>query len=133
MKVSALKRKVAQHLRQGARFKSSCLEMQKVLEEDLGPGWREKLSSFEEKPFAAASIGQVHHGVLNDGREIALKIQVSIHALCVCVGAHELSACVLESRQYPGVAESIRSDIDNLMAVLKMSVILPEGEGRFDL
>lgn len=49
---------------------------QKVLQEDLGPDWREKLSSFEEKPFAAASIGQVHHGVLKDGREIALKIQV---------------------------------------------------------
>lgn len=29
--------------------------------------------------------------------------------------------------QYPGVAESIQSDIDNLMSVLKMSVVLPEG------
>lgn len=58
-------------------FKTSvCLELQKVLEEDLGPDWREKLSSFDEKPFAAASIGQVHRGVLKDGREIAVKIQV---------------------------------------------------------
>lgn len=56
-----------------------CLGIQKVLEEDLGPGWQEKLLSFEEKPFAAASIGQVHHGVLKDGREIAIKIQVSAH------------------------------------------------------
>lgn len=47
-----------------------------MLEEDLESGWKEKLSSFEEKPFAAASIGQVHHGVLLDGREIAMKIQV---------------------------------------------------------
>lgn len=47
-----------------------------MLEEELGSGWKEKLSSFEEKPFAAASIGQVHHGVLPDGREIAMKIQV---------------------------------------------------------
>lgn len=39
-------------------------------------GWKEKLASFEDKPFAAASIGQVHHGVLHDGREIAMKIQV---------------------------------------------------------
>lgn len=53
--------------------------MQKVLEEDLGSGWRDKLLSFEEKPFAAASIGQVHHGVLKDGREIAMKIQVFIY------------------------------------------------------
>lgn len=53
--------------------------VQKVLEEELGPGWRDKLLSFEEKPFAAASIGQVHHGVLKDGREIAMKIQVLVH------------------------------------------------------
>lgn len=46
----------------------------------MGPGWRDKLSSFEEKPFAAASIGQVHHGVLKDGREIAMKIQVLVHS-----------------------------------------------------
>lgn len=52
---------------------------QKVLEEELGPGWREKLASFEDKPFAAASIGQVHHGMLKDGREIAMKIQVEVH------------------------------------------------------
>lgn len=56
-----------------------CVVAQKVLDEELGPGWREKLSSFEEKPFAAASIGQVHHGVLKDGREIAMKIQVLAH------------------------------------------------------
>lgn len=43
----------------------------------MGAGWREELASFEKKPFAAASIGQVHHGVLHDGREVALKIQVS--------------------------------------------------------
>lgn len=53
-----------------------CVSEQKVLEEELGPEWKEKLSSLEEKPFAAASIGQVHHGVLKDGREIAMKIQV---------------------------------------------------------
>lgn len=57
--------------------------MQKVLDEELGPGWREKLLSFEEKPFAAASIGQVHHGVLKEGREIAIKIQVLLLDLFV--------------------------------------------------
>ncbi|XP_017290864.1 atypical kinase COQ8B, mitochondrial [Kryptolebias marmoratus] len=94
--------RIFERVRQSADFMPTW-QMVKVLQEDLGPDWREKLSSFEDKPFAAASIGQVHHGVLKDGREIAMKIQ------------------------YPGVAESIQSDINNLMSVLKMSVVLPEG------
>uniref|UniRef100_A0AAQ6A4C4 ABC1 atypical kinase-like domain-containing protein n=1 Tax=Amphiprion ocellaris TaxID=80972 RepID=A0AAQ6A4C4_AMPOC len=94
--------KIFERVRQSADFMPTW-QMDKVLEEELGPGWREKLSAFEDKPFAAASIGQVHYGMLKDGREIAMKIQ------------------------YPGVAESIHSDINNLMSVLKMSVVLPEG------
>ncbi|XP_067364309.1 atypical kinase COQ8B, mitochondrial isoform X2 [Channa argus] len=94
--------KIFERVRQSADFMPTW-QMNKVLEEELGPGWRDKLLSFEDKPFAAASIGQVHHGVLKDGREIAIKIQ------------------------YPGVAKSIHSDINNLMSVLKMSVVLPEG------
>ncbi|KAM6932977.1 atypical kinase COQ8B, mitochondrial [Xenentodon cancila] len=94
--------KIFERVRQSADFMPTW-QMNKVLEEELGRGWREKLLSFEDKPFAAASIGQVHHGILKDGREIAMKIQ------------------------YPGVAESIQSDIDNLMSVLRMSVALPEG------
>lgn len=39
------------------------------------------MESFEEKPFAAASIGQVHLATLKDGREVAMKIQVSLVAL----------------------------------------------------
>lgn len=94
--------KIFERVRQSADF-MPVWQMNKVLEEELGPGWQEKLSSYEDKPFAAASIGQVHHGMLKDGREIAMKIQ------------------------YPGVAESIHSDINNLMSVLKMSVVLPGG------
>ncbi|XP_054452103.1 atypical kinase COQ8B, mitochondrial [Anoplopoma fimbria] len=94
--------KIFERVRQSADF-MPVWQMNKVLEEELGQGWRDKLSSFEDRPFAAASIGQVHHGVLKDGREIAMKIQ------------------------YPGVAESIHSDINNLMSVLKMSVALPGG------
>lgn len=52
------------------------LFIQKVISSDLGPKWRDKLEYFEEKPFAAASIGQVHLARLKDGREVAMKIQV---------------------------------------------------------
>jgi hypothetical protein len=48
-----------------------------VLVKDFGSNWREKFYSFELKPLAAASIGQVHKAVLHDGRQVAVKIQVS--------------------------------------------------------
>lgn len=50
--------------------------LQNVISSDLGPNWRDKLEYFEERPFAAASIGQVHLAKMKDGREIAMKIQV---------------------------------------------------------
>lgn len=52
------------------------LPFQGVLSEELGTDWRERVASFDEMPFAAASVGQVHLGVLKDGMEVAMKIQV---------------------------------------------------------
>lgn len=49
---------------------------QKTVVGDLGPNWQDKLEYFEERPFAAASIGQVHLARMKDGREVAMKIQV---------------------------------------------------------
>ncbi|XP_054855668.1 atypical kinase COQ8B, mitochondrial isoform X2 [Eublepharis macularius] len=94
--------RIFERVRQSADFMPPA-QTKGVLEEELGTRWREKVASFEETPFAAASIGQVHRGALRDGTEVALKIQ------------------------YPGIAQSIRSDVDNLLSVLKMSVMLPEG------
>ncbi|XP_075692219.1 atypical kinase COQ8B, mitochondrial [Rhinoderma darwinii] len=94
--------KIFERVRQSADFMPSW-QMTKVLEEELGPDWREKLSYFEDKPFAAASIGQVHLARVPDGREVAMKIQ------------------------YPGIAQSIKSDVENLLSILKMSVVLPDG------
>uniref|UniRef100_A0A0B7AD36 ABC1 atypical kinase-like domain-containing protein n=1 Tax=Arion vulgaris TaxID=1028688 RepID=A0A0B7AD36_9EUPU len=93
---------IFERVRQSADFMPSW-QMKKALSKHLGPDWNEKLSEFDEKPFAAASIGQVHKAKLLNGRQVAMKIQ------------------------YPGVAESINSDINNLMAVLKVWNILPEG------
>src|SRR6266566_1240125 len=45
-----------------------------VLTRELGPGWRSKFADFDDKPAAAASIGQVHRGVWKDGRKVAIKI-----------------------------------------------------------
>ncbi|KAL2871305.1 protein kinase COQ8 [Aspergillus lucknowensis] len=76
----------------------------KVLMDNLGPNWRDLFSSFEEVPMAAASIGQVHGAVLKStGQPVAVKVQ------------------------YPGVADSIDSDLSNLSILLTASRLLPRG------
>ena len=73
-------------------------QFDKVMTNEFGHDWREKFggSNFEDAPVAAASIGQVHRTVLPDGRMCAVKVQ------------------------YPGVAESITSDINNLKTLLSI-------------
>ncbi|XP_060938382.1 atypical kinase COQ8A, mitochondrial-like [Limanda limanda] len=94
--------KIFERVRQSADFMPT-KQMTKAISSDLGPDWRQQLEYFEEKPFAAASIGQVHLARLKDGREVAMKIQ------------------------YPGVAKSIDSDVNNIMTALSLSNALPEG------
>ncbi|CAO1403060.1 unnamed protein product [Diamesa serratosioi] len=78
-------------------------QVEKVMVKEFGKDWRTKFCTFEDKPFAAASIGQVHRGTTLDGIDVAVKIQ------------------------YPGVAESIESDIDNLVTMLKVWNVFPPG------
>lgn len=80
-------------------------QLRRVLARAWGKGWERRFREFGMEPVAAASIGQVHRAVTKDGRELALKIQ------------------------YPGVARSIESDVDNLAAILRLSRLLP---GEFD-
>ncbi|XP_057716104.1 atypical kinase COQ8A, mitochondrial [Corythoichthys intestinalis] len=94
--------KIFERVRQSADFMPT-KQMMKVISGDLGPDWREQLEYFEEKPFAAASIGQVHLARLKDGRSVAMKVQ------------------------YPGVSKSIESDVNNIMTALSLSKALPEG------
>jgi len=61
-----------------------------ILSRELGKRWRDRFSEFDDLPAAAASIGQVHRGVLMDGREVAVKLQ------------------------YPGAADALRADLRQL-------------------
>lgn len=67
-----------------------------VLADALGPEWRTRFSSFDDEPAAAASIGQVHHAVWSDGREVAVKIQ------------------------YPGAGKALLGDLAQLSRMARM-------------
>lgn len=76
-------------------------QLRGVLARELGKGWEARFAEFPFEPIAAASIGQVHRVRSHDGRDLALKIQ------------------------YPGVARSIASDVDNVAALLRLLDLLP--------
>jgi predicted unusual protein kinase regulating ubiquinone biosynthesis (AarF/ABC1/UbiB family) len=65
-----------------------------VLDAQLGTRWRERFGSFDDKPVASASIGQVHKAVWADGREVAVKIQ------------------------YPGADEALRADLKTMQRMV---------------
>lgn len=94
--------KALERVRQGADVMPAS-QLNKMMTQQLGDDWRTRVASFDEEPMAAASIGQVHRAQLHDGRWVAMKIQ------------------------YPGVAKSINSDIDNLMRLARLTDILPRG------
>src|SRR5438045_4684698 len=50
-------------------------DIEKVVEEDLGLTIEQLFTEFEERPVAAASIGQVHRATLPNGRQVAVKVQ----------------------------------------------------------
>lgn len=72
-----------------------------VLNEHWGEGWERQFKQFSFTPMAAASIGQVHSAHDLSGRRLAIKVQ------------------------YPGVRQSISSDVDNVAGLLRLSGLLP--------
>ncbi len=73
-----------------------------VMENALGTNWKTEFLSFNFKPIASASIGQVHQAYSDAGDNLAVKVQ------------------------YPGVRKSIDSDVDNVGTLLKVVGLIPE-------
>jgi aarF domain-containing kinase len=103
-----------ENVRRGAEAMPQYQLMQQ-LDEQWGSTWRDRIV-LEDRPFAAASIGQVHRGTLlspqtllsttnSTGGSIITKVAVKV--------------------QYPGVADSIESDLSNLSMLL--SALAPPG------
>lgn len=70
---------------------------------ELGGDWRDLLVEVDDKPSAAASIGQVHRGTWHDGRSVAVKIQ------------------------YPGAAKALRSDLRQIARLSRLFGVLTPG------
>ncbi|MEI7931372.1 MAG: AarF/UbiB family protein, partial [Actinomycetes bacterium] len=75
----------------------------KVLAKELGEDWRDNFASFEDLPTASASIGQVHKAQWKDGRTVAVKIQ------------------------YPGAAEALISDLNQIQRFAKIFQLVMPG------
>ena len=78
-------------------------DVEPVLRAELGPAWRQRFSSFEERAVAAASIGQVHRAGWADGRDVAVKVQ------------------------YPGGREALAADVRTVSVVSRGAALVARG------
>jgi predicted unusual protein kinase regulating ubiquinone biosynthesis (AarF/ABC1/UbiB family) len=67
-----------------------------VIEEELGAPPEQLFARWDPEPIAAASIGQVHRAITKDGQAVAVKVQ------------------------YPGIAETMAADLDNVALLRRM-------------
>jgi predicted unusual protein kinase regulating ubiquinone biosynthesis (AarF/ABC1/UbiB family) len=78
-------------------------ELEKLMRREFGGPLEGVFRDFDERAFAAASIGQVHRATTIDGDDVAVKIQ------------------------YPGVAEAVDTDLRNAMMLLPLVKRLAPG------
>ncbi len=77
--------------------------LEKLLRKEYGGPIASVFSEFDERAFAAASIGQVHRARTVDGDDVAVKVQ------------------------YPGVAEAVETDLRNAMLLIPLVKRLAPG------
>ncbi len=85
-------------------------QVREVVQSQLGKPPEEVFASFEEKPLASASLGQVHKAVTRDGAQVAVKVQ------------------------YPDIANALKADLDNLgamVSVVATTTRMQHGKGYY--
>nr|WP_315279666.1 AarF/ABC1/UbiB kinase family protein [uncultured Acinetobacter sp.] len=75
-------------------------EIKAQVEKELGKPLDKIFKHFDETPFAAASIGQVHKAILPNGEQVVVKVQ------------------------YPGVDEACESDLKQVRLALRLMGVL---------
>ena len=78
-------------------------DLEKLMRQEFGGPLRSVFSDFDERAFAAASIGQVHRATTVEGDDVVVKIQ------------------------YPGIAEAVETDLRNAMMLLPLVKRLAPG------
>lgn len=78
-------------------------QVREMLRAEYGEDYLFRFRHLDFSPMAAASIGQIHRATTHQGEHIVLKIQ------------------------YPGVRESIDSDVDNLRSLVGLARLVPKG------
>ncbi len=74
--------------------------IRKQITRELGRPPEGVFAAFDEKAFAAASLGQVHKARLKSGEDVVVKVQ------------------------YPGVEETVKQDLQNIKALLQTFTLL---------
>ncbi|GLO65750.1 MULTISPECIES: AarF/ABC1/UbiB kinase family protein [Oceanobacillus] len=84
-------------------------DVQEIIGRELQEPINAVFKSFDEHPIAAASIGQVHYGVLQSGQEVAVKIQ------------------------RPNLEEKVHTDLEILMSIAKLAESRLEWAKKYQL
>ena len=107
-----------QQVRQGAEAMPK-RQLEQQMESQLGSNWRQEFfTTFDDIPFAAASIGQVHRATIVDPTNSSNSSSSR--------NTPRLIPVVVKV-QYPGVAQSIESDLRNLALLVTMTGLSPKG------
>lgn len=81
----------------------------RICEEFDGRGPGELYKSFDERPIASASVGQVHRAQLHDGTQVAVKVQ------------------------YPGIEQIVHSDLKTMRRIFRIVGYFVHYEGLKDV